>query len=130
MNVDMQKTDEVLATVLQKALEGVQSGGEWLAGQIPDLAQQLLTFSAVEDIILILLWIGLGTMCLLMGRYWMSLHQKDAYSDWNVGAWIARCVAPIFIIPLLINFTELFKIYLAPKIWLLEYTAALIHTTK
>lgn len=134
--------DEVIAEILQKTLETAQKAGDFVVEQTPDLIQQLMLYKTMEYGV----FTTIGLVVMLTGLWYLReavrasnysqypsgspLHTKyhNKYGKgwdewgWPVGVLILGAGAAVF---LLFAFSFA-KITLAPKVWLLEYTASLL----
>jgi hypothetical protein len=131
------KTDEVLAQVLTKALEVAEKTGQFVVEQAPDVVQQLILYYTV------LYWTFslLGLFVLAVGiPYSIKLFKKaasraaeyeyrsapDFAQFW--GGFATAAGSLLLGVPLaLTHISDALKITLAPKVWLIEYAANLIH---
>lgn len=125
MSTDMQKTDAVLSTILEKALDGAQATGDFIAGQIPDVVKELLAYYTATDIFWILISIlgFFGTWALY--RWAIRMYEID--SDYGPMYILPACSGILSIIIFMVNILDLLKIMVAPKLYLLEYAANLVH---
>ncbi|MEL7628744.1 hypothetical protein AAGW04_07030 [Pectobacterium aroidearum] len=119
MNEQAQK---VLADLLQKASNGIDSAVSFSQAQIPDVIHQLMIWNAVSSALAQIFCVFLITGC-----YFMTIKAwKTRDSDLILPSLIASI---IFISGALIaifsNFDWL-KIWLAPKLYLIEYAANLV----
>lgn len=128
------KTDEVLAAILTNGLETAEKTGQFLKEQLPDVVQQLLMWNIANCI----MWISVVLIYYIVYSVgWVKFTKKaeasDMYSssrDWAytfklVGGVIGVLIAtPI----LMMYLSELLKLLIAPKVWLLEYAANIIRS--
>jgi len=118
-----------LADLLSKANEGIDSASGFLVDEIPDVIYQLLMWYGVYSAI----------MCVAGIIYLSVLYKAIKWSltgprwDWHMKQTDAGFPTPVFymltvllLIPVfhMFNLTWL-KIWIAPKIWLIEYAATL-----
>lgn len=113
------KYDELLYDTLKDSVEFAKQGGEWLAGQIPDIVEQLLTWYTVQYTLLIVVGLLVVTFSYKLGKKWCK--KSDGLSV--VGGIISGLVGGILTINSIFN---LAFILTAPKVWLLQYTANLL----
>lgn len=134
------KATEVLLGLIQKASDGVDSAVAFSQAQIPDVISQLLLWNAVASGILCILGIALVVIPLIT-LYWLTrqlsnkagwAHDKRYETTSNL--WDGLFCSNLFIGGITIiagvviaakNFDWL-KIWLAPKLYLLEYAASLL----
>lgn len=131
------KTDEVLATALQIALDTAKATGTFVVEQAPDVVQQLVLYKTVEYTVWSVIP-AVGAVCLSCKA--VQLYRKaaekvkksssnfttvDDFSEF----WFSMLSGSASVILSLIaatHITWLLKITLAPKVWLLEYAASLV----
>ena len=116
-----------LVQLLDKALVGVDAASEFLVEETPEVIQQLLVWYGVYNALLCL-----GGLALAYAIYKVTAIAHDKYKqshdpDMGFFWFIAVIVAtlPAIIASLMVNLTWL-KIWIAPKIWLLEYASSLV----
>lgn len=122
MDKDLQsRAEQVLLDMLNKAADI----GEAAVNEIPLAVQELLKWKMAESIIenLIALLIALSML-------WLYRKAYDVYKDKDLGnhpeiACLAFTAVAWIPVPFLINFDWL-KIWIAPRVYLLEYAAALV----
>lgn len=130
------KTDEVLAQVLTKALEVAEKTGQFVIEQAPDVVQQLILYYTV----LYWAYIAFGLLVLAVGmtlsvrsfKSALARAEKHDYKDaddfgqfwFGMLAGVVSSVAFLFLF--INNISAALKITLAPKVWLIEYAANLI----
>jgi len=126
MNEQLQ---EALAELLGKANNGIDTAGDFLASELPDVIQQLLMWHGVKSFIISLI-------CILTPFIIYKISVKIARLTWMAdggdpwgyphvivptgvigGIALVACTANI-------NLTWL-QIWIAPKVWLIEYAASL-----
>lgn len=128
MNDELQKQ---IAEILKQALEAAQKGGDWMAGQIPDVLHQLIIWTIVQGVVSVLAFLAFFTLGYFATNKWAS--QKLDYADMWSGPKIGSCVAWIigslvfFLVATCTGYNALEAIF-APKLFLLEYAAHLVHS--
>ncbi|MCI3734437.1 hypothetical protein MQA00_10870 [Escherichia coli] len=143
--------NKILVDLLQKASDGIDSAIAFSQAQIPDVVHQLLVWNMVDSLIKTL--IAISTIPLVIwfmkkqckkveigkfdneGRSWDNGQPKYKptmiwESDGRLSGFVLPLVAVFilwfsFIISVVANMTWL-KIWLAPKLYLIEYAASLI----
>lgn len=118
------KAEEVLATVLQKAMEVAEKTGDFVTDQAPDVVQQLLAWKFAQALVV-------GLMCavvfLICAYHVYRVLRSDRAEDWHEPVVILCTLfgAPslMLAVPYLL---DALQIWLAPKVYLIEYTANLI----
>lgn len=138
--------NEAVASLVQKSLDSFEKGATFLSEQLPEVVSQLLMWKFTQSLIYAL--IGLATLLVMVGIplfaiWWCTRQVKcsrhasdeetvlrwDVLDAETVGAglvgWLVLmlCMIPIAVSTL--NFTWL-QIWIAPKVFLIEYAARLI----
>lgn len=131
MNEELQKA---LGELLNKANNGIDTAGEFLAAELPEVIQQLLMWHGVYNFVVFCVGVILISSSIPLfvkaakGRltegHWA--YAKSAYDEMS---FLGLCafmfsVCGFAIGAAIINFQWL-KIWIAPKVWLLEYAAKL-----
>lgn len=132
-----------LAQVIQTTQEGLQAGVDFLKAEIPDVIRQLLIFKTVE----LAVYVSLGILCLLtVAVYWYAFitapdRDKDGkgHDNWwwdgvadrseascVIGAFGTLILGIAGLCAIFANMAELLMVYLAPKVWLVQYAASLV----
>lgn len=144
MNEQLQKA---LVEILNKATNGVEAGVNFLSTEIPDVVHQLLLWKLSEAafyilinliifIALVVVWVkysGLGdkideTKGNYQNRKITLTHDEDG--DFSAHVMVTGGAALFIGLINIINIScyalDLVKIYLAPKIYLIEYASSLV----
>lgn len=137
-----EQANKILIDLLQKAVDGIDAAVSFSQAQIPDVIHQLMIWNIVSSVgcqVLGVLFIFLAFILPAFartarknGEKWTA-HDRKPMDEWFVSSFAYdMCVlaAPIFgsiagFGMIIFNFTWL-KIWLAPKLYLLEYAASLI----
>lgn len=131
------KTDEAVASVLEAALEAAKVTGNFVVEQAPDLVQQLLLFNTVKfGLVFSVTACGAVITGITAGKLFKKAQQRseqssncyatmDDFAQFWGGVFSAGAGIILSIIAVS-NSVSFLKITLAPKVWLLEYAAALI----
>jgi len=127
MDNELQKQ---IADVLQKALAAAQKGGEWIAGQVPDVLQQLLLWTIAQGVLALLAIIAIAIAWrMFLPRWWAWCKDGEKYEDRHMTVILViftalPCAALVsWLISLVVDG---FKAAIAPKLFLLEYVAHLL----
>lgn len=114
-----------LAEMLGKANAGIDAGATFLQAQLPDVIQQLLVWKAVVSGLLCLLsvvaLIGITVAIIKVLRnqeYWDGCDMPPAVL-------VAGFMSILYFIPAAVWNIDWLQIWLAPKIYLIEYAASL-----
>ncbi|EMR7302543.1 hypothetical protein AAET08_002335 [Shigella sonnei] len=146
-----EEANKILVDLLKKASDGIDSAIAFSQAQIPDVVHQLLVWNMVDSLIKTL--IAISTIPLVIwfmkkqyqkveiGKFdnegWSWEKGKPKYKQTMIGesnGEISFLILPLaavfvlwvsFIIAVVTNMTWL-KIWLAPKLYLIEYAASLI----
>lgn len=142
MNETLQKA---VALMIEKALSGVDTATTFLTAEIPDVVHQLLVWHMVKSLLMCLL--GVGTLigvALLMKRAFRKPEVDETRSNtyktyykrslvFDREGEISPGIVPVVAVGLVfaligscfINI-EWLQIWIAPKVWLLEYAGSLL----
>lgn len=146
-----EEANKILVDLLKKASDGIDSAIAFSQAQIPDVVHQLLVWNMVDSLIKTL--IAISTIPLVFwfmkkqyqkveigifdNEGWSWEKRKPKYKPtmiWESNGEISFLILPLaavfvlwvsFIIAVVTNMTWL-KIWLAPKLYLIEYAASLI----
>lgn len=116
--------EQTLVDTINTTKAGVSQGLDFAQKQIPDVIEQLLMWKFTESLISFIMGISL-----LLGSVWSMIY---AFKKFKSGNWDleASPLGMILILPFLISFVYIdltwLKIWIAPKLFLLEYVAKLI----
>jgi hypothetical protein len=127
MNEELVKKAE---GVLVDLLDGFIKAKDFAVDQAPDIIQQLLTWKLFESILLCVL--GLIIFPALVVYWKMVVKYWEKLDDWEpanffavVGGMVGSAMLIIVSFISLLNIEWLY-IWLAPKVWLIEYAADLV----
>lgn len=120
MNEELQNE---LASLIGKVNSGADSAIDFLGAELPDVIQQLLMWYGVYNFILFIM----GVLVFVVGYYLVLFKYRSAIHNELSGGgepvWALIIFAPSISFTML-NLTWL-KIWIAPKIWLIEYAASI-----
>lgn len=120
MNEQAQK---ILVDLLQKASNGIDSAVSFSQAQIPDVIQQLLVWNAASSAgIQIICALAIAACIYLMCFAW----NKGDDADVVLAALFFTGIGSIVCIVIIFNNFDWLKIWLAPKLYLIEYAASLV----
>lgn len=121
------KTDKIVATLIQKAMDGVDQAVDFSRAQLPDVIEQLIHWKLASYSFRI-------ATCILI-IFFMYFVFKKAY-EWNegyeketagfFGLLFSGLVSLACLVVLFANVGNLIQLWLAPKVWLIEYAAQLM----
>lgn len=128
MNEELQGA---LTELINKSMNGVDAATGFLAAEIPDVVAQLLMWHGVYNLLSMIF--GIFTTVVLLTAWFKKImpilaeKEENATGDGNatylLGS-LAVCAVSFVIAYESINMTWL-QIWIAPKVWLLEYAASL-----
>lgn len=138
-----EQANKILVELLQKAVGGIDAAVSFSQAQIPDIVHQLLVWNFVQSMIATLIGISLICASPLIAKSILSTFGKAEIKDgsWTVDqsfdfvksmsfpafAVLAFCAGGFIVsIMVVVNNMDWLKIWLAPKLYLLEYAASLI----
>lgn len=140
MNEQLQKS---LADILAKVTSGVEAGVDFLSAELPDVVYQLLmwkmleagvalVFSTILLVVILVVFIkysGEGEEDEAIRRHKITLtHDENGdlspHIMFTYG--LAAIVVPFIVAIAYQNLLICLKIYIAPKIYLIEYAASLV----
>lgn len=138
MNEQLQQS---LAIILDKTINGIDASLGFMQVQLPDVIEQLLLWYAVKGIILALFGLimipsivfyiikvkTIDFQSCTHDTFWVA-HYHHSSNNMNaggalLGVFSGACSTAGFI--MLFNIMDTIKIWIAPKIWLIEYAAQL-----
>lgn len=137
-----EQANKILVELLQKAVGGIDAAVSFSQAQIPDVVHQLLVLNSVRSILFQVFAIILIVAAMRLpsfarnarknGERWTA-HDGRPKDDWFVSSFAYdACVlgtpisALVIGLPMIIFNFDWLKIWLAPKLYLLEYAVSLI----
>ncbi|MCK5020369.1 MAG: hypothetical protein KAS32_25250 [Candidatus Peribacteraceae bacterium] len=114
-----QELKAALVDVINKSIEVAGNATDFIMAEIPNVAQQILKWSLAEAAIYCLVWLGITMMFPIISR---KMAVKDSDPDWK---WCGL-IGLFPFIGVIENLRTMLYIYLAPKLFLIEYTANLV----
>ncbi len=131
MNEQLQNA---LADLLTKTNEGIAAGADFLVAELPDVIQQLLTWYGTYNFLMFAFsFLALAIYCYIViksilkkddeSSVYGRIHKMADGAQFIPIGLIGIIPLPIFVIESM-NLQWL-KIWIAPKIWLIEYAATL-----
>ncbi|QJR79634.1 hypothetical protein CA267_001885 [Alteromonas pelagimontana] len=143
----MSDLQQEVAKLIEKANNGIDSAGSFLQAELPEYINQLLLWHSIHSLVLAVIGMALMASPILILRKTRSLMPKPpqnreetswAYEWWSfdkapelnhlgVMVWISSGLLSLCMLCVgagLINLDWL-QIWLAPKVWLVEYAAKL-----
>ena len=124
-----EQTQQALAELLQKAVNGVDSITAFSQAQLPEVINQLLMWNFVSSLLTqvgcIAYLIGFSLVAKRVFQYCKDNRDGDSVIFVVLGLIFAWMVALVAIATFFDNFVWI-KIWLAPKLYLLEYASQLL----
>lgn len=124
-----EKLQEAVTLLINKAISGAEQGVAFLEGQLPDYIMQLLMWHGWYNFVLFICGVTIALLAILLDIKAFKAVSKNRDSDdvflgWGIFGSIIRL--PVFAVCIgLLNLAWL-KIWIAPKVWLVEYAANLV----
>ncbi len=121
----MESLNEALATLINQAATGIDASMGFLQAEIPDVVVQLLLWHGIRSAFYFALCASLLLVVVSLAKKWIPRLWSD---DEMVGAFAATVLGFMAFILFLITITELvwLQVWIAPKIFLIEYAANLV----
>lgn len=119
MNEELQKQ---IAEILKQAIAAAQHGNQWIAGQIPDVLQELIVWTIAHGVMMLLLF-----ALMVVGYVYLikALRKAEEYSDMSDFLCMASIFGGIFLFVFfwltLSCASDAAQAIFAPKLFLLEY---------
>jgi hypothetical protein len=129
MAKNLDTLQQSLAMVIDKATAGVEAGVDFLSAQLPDVIHQLLMWKAVESFLMFSLSLALFVVIGIMWRYVYKFEKKNAdrISVSGSGIFFGGLMTCALGAVALCSFSITWlQIWIAPKIYLIEYASKLI----
>lgn len=124
-----EKLQAALAELISKANQGVDGAVSFMSAELPDVIHQLLVWYSVKSAIMFAISMAVLVAWFLAERVaikWMRSANQDM-DDWVVVYGLMGTLGRV--VPLtIVMFTfsiDWLQIWIAPKIWLIEYAASL-----
>ena len=122
------KADDVLASLLEKTVGAVERGADWLAGEIPDVVNQLLAWHFWQSCILAFIFLIL-CVAVVIGyiKLWKLVENEFDPSIIRIGDGVVATMLLCFLgSSCILTALNALKIAIAPKLYLLEYASSLV----
>lgn len=124
--------NRAIAGLIDKVTAGMDQATSFLASQIPDVLHQLLVYnfavSLIQFVVFLLIVLTIISFAVAVIRYALKQGDLDE-DDWGGLALVVAFSGLLVFVDWIIFFDGAWlKIWLAPKIWLIEYAANLIKT--
>lgn len=126
MNEQLQ---QALAEILNKTMVGVEAGTAFLQAELPDVIQQLLMWKLAQASVMLAFSI-LGSLQFITVTWISAKHSRNGgFFDLDCAGipclMISACIAAVSVCGVFTWGADALQIWLAPKIYLIEYAASL-----
>lgn len=123
--------NEELQKKLVELINGAQKAGTeaflFTKEQVPDVIQQLLRWKFAEALSVAAFCLALITLCFWVARWAWEAEGKSYMDEGHAFCFMLSLLTSLIsIIFLWVNALTALQIYIAPKVYLLEYAATLI----
>lgn len=124
--------ENALSELMTKSIEAAERGSEFLGDQIPLVIEELLKWKMAESLSYNAISIACFVIIILMSRFVYKVQApwigRGKFSDSRELSYIITGIAYIFPITCMFMFSniEFLKIWLAPRVYLIEYSASLV----
>ena len=138
MNEEMTQS---LSTFVKDSIESLTTTKEFCVEQAPDLIQQILAWKFWQSVSVLLIWTVIVIGYIIYYRYVLrtckktkeeqnarSSYHNDPYETpfFICSSMIGAFLGLIYIIVVCVNLYTILQIWIAPKIFLIEYASGLI----
>jgi len=125
-----EQANKILADLLQKASNGIDAAVSFSQAQIPDVIHQLLMWNFAESIIFsltgILLFLLVQYLTFRIFKYLRKEWEDDYFSDHPEVIVVFMLWLLVTLITLTLLDLSWLKIWIAPKLYLIEYASHLV----
>lgn len=134
-------TDEVLASILAKAMRAAEHTGDFVITQAPDIVRQLIMYNTIATAFWLCFFIAMLITGLLAIRWGHKVANHSLIQDATLQAryakiardqnhFVAYVMGAVFsaigALATVKHTLILIKLLVAPKVWLIEYAAELV----
>lgn len=124
----------LLLDVVTSTKEGVTKGVDVAMKQVPEVVDQLLRWKLVENAVYgLVMLLVVATIVGVMWKYWAYVRaSEDRVNDDNwiwvgiIASFFTVFISAIILKEVYDSFTVLLQIYVAPKLYLIEYFSKLL----
>lgn len=127
MNEQLQNA---VATILERAISGIDSSVEFMQAELPEVIEQLLMWYGIKSSIIAL--VGL-LLLFVMVKFDISMFKRirsdksnDSFEIVMMYGVIGTLCRVAYLVPYLMINLDWLQIWIAPKIWLMEYAATIV----
>lgn len=120
---------DALVSIIQKTQQGIDASVSFLSEQIPDVIQQLLLWKFVEGLIICAAYLVFAFTLVPTLRWAREYHKDYDACDFPGHIFVAVIMSFTSLVSCILavksGLTAL-QIYIAPKVYLIEYAASLV----
>lgn len=124
-----EQLQKALAEIIGKVNGGIDGAASFMSAQIPDVVSQLLTWYATKSAIMCSLAVIVMVAWFFAERCAIKTLRAGSadFDDWAIVYGLLGSIARIMPILFVVSYLNIdwLQIWLAPKIWLIEYAASL-----
>lgn len=120
----MSEVKEELNKALLDLIQSATNAKDFLVGEIPDVVEQLLSWHFVSNLMQFML--GIIVLICSIICVWKGLKNLDNRKTEDFGIFLLFMSAFSFIFSVVLLNFEWLKIWVAPKVWLIEYISRLV----
>ena len=126
MNETLQKA---LTELVEKSMEGMNSTVNFLQAEIPEVLKQLLMWHGVSNFIYFILGIFMAICLIILD---VIIIRKGIKDRWDDELWMIAAIGGTTLNVIIATISSIFinmqwlQIWIAPKVWLIEYASKLI----
>lgn len=128
MNEQLQNA---VAEILERTINGIDSSVAFMQAELPDVISQLLMWYGVKSALLTVIGVALLFILIALDIKALKLIKGDEFNGaddvlllWGLIGTMFRLITYPFVF-MLMSFDWL-QIWIAPKIWLMEYAASIV----
>ena len=125
-----EQANKILVELLQKASDGIDSAVAFSQAQIPDVVHQLLVWNFVSSVLFqFFILLAVAGYAFAAYKFVKISSSKNLGEGTLIVSAVSLVVGACFAVGLSVAFFSYFdwlKIWLAPKLYLIEYAASLI----
>lgn len=122
-----EQANKILVDLLQKASSGIDAAVSFSQAQLPDIIRQLMAWKAAAYALNVIFALLLLIGCIVAfrkGLKWFESYDKDVLGLFALMFSSVGVVLAGFVI--MDNISSGIQLWLAPKIWVIEYAASLV----
>lgn len=118
-----QSIQDQVAVIIQKSITVAEKTGEFLVTEVPDVVKQFLTWKFWEAVIWTVTWSFLGLLLVGGGIYFFLKDFLNDFQGWGIFGALPVAFGGISLIGAVEYGMVALQIYIAPKVYLLEWAA-------